>query len=176
MTLRIKENIDYLLKMADELQKEANQHNIIHVFDDGGFRELLLVKMFGLTRIPGRHGDDGIDPETNKQYELKTVNLVSTSGKIRKKPGITTCHHVNYEIIKRYRSVSGFLIGIFHINNPARIYEVPTSKLEPYFQKWEDRLNNEPELTHINNPKIRFDDIIKNGILHYHDPRFDEFF
>jgi hypothetical protein len=175
VALKQRVDITDLLELANKLQVEANKHNIIHVFDDGGYRELLLVKMFGLTKIPGRHGDDGIDPETGNQYELKTVNLVDTSGKLRLNPGITTCHHVNMEIISRYRKVSGFLIGIFYINDPARIYEVPTASLEPYFQFWEKRLKTEKGLSHINNPKIKFGDILEHGILHYHNPKYDEF-
>ena len=175
MALKQRADIGDLLKLANELQVEANKHNIIHVFDDGGYRELLLVKMFGLTKIPGRHGDDGIDPETGNQYELKTVNLVDTSGKLRRDPGVTTCHHVNLDIIARYRKVSGFLVGIFYINDPARIYEVPSKLLEPYFQTWEHRLKTEPNLNHINNPKFKFEDIIKLGVLHFHNPKYDEF-
>ncbi|MDR7247356.1 hypothetical protein [Bacillus pumilus] len=176
MPLEVKEKINNLIELADGIQLEANKHNIIHVFDDGGYRELLLVKMFGLTRIPGRHGDDGIDPLTGNQYELKTVNLIDTKGEVRKKPGITTCHHVNHEIIRRYRAVTSFLVGIFYINKPARIYEVPSEELEDYFTKWEYRLNNEANLNHINNPKISFCDIIDKGILHYHDQEFDSHF
>lgn len=176
MTLKIKEDITYLLKLADALQVEATKENIISVFDDGGFRELLLTKMFGLKKMAGRHGDDGIDLETGNKYELKTVNLINTKGELRVRPGITTCHHVNYEIIKRYRAVSGFLVGIFYINDPVRIYEVSTKILEPYFTRWENRLNTEKELKHINNPKISFTDIINRGILHYHDKQYDIYF
>lgn len=168
--------IAHLLDLAKQLQTEANKQNIIHVFDDGGYRELLLVKMFGLTKIPGRHGDDGIDPETGYQYELKTVNLVDTSGNLRLKPGITTCHHVNHEIIERYRNVKGFLIGIFYINDPARIYEIPTEVFEPYYSLWENRLNTEKGLNHINNPKFHFEYVLEHGILHYHNEKYDDFF
>ncbi|WP_064202777.1 hypothetical protein [Brevibacillus brevis] len=176
MALQPKPNeIVHLLDLAKQIQVEANKQNIIHVFDDGGYRELLLVKMFGLTKVPGRHGDDGIDPVTGNQYELKTVNLVDTSGNLRLNPGITTCHHVNHEIIDRYRKVSGFLIGIFYINDPARIYEIPSSAFEPYYSRWEHRLNTEEGLNHINNPKIRFGDVLNSGILHYHNPIYDQF-
>ncbi len=51
--------------------------------------------------MAGRHGDDGFDEETGKQYELKTVNPIETKGELRCRPGITTCHHVNDEIITR---------------------------------------------------------------------------
>lgn len=112
----------------------------------------------------GRHGDDAID--VTHRYELKTVNLVDTSGKLRKNPGITTCHHVNHEIIKRYRYLHSWLIGIFFVNEPVEIYEVPSKALFLYFDAWEKRLKNEP-IGHINNPKIRFSDVRTYGIKHY---------
>lgn len=176
MTLTIKEDISYLLDMADVLQKEATDHNIISVFDDGGYRELLLTKMFGLNKMAGRHGDDGIDEATGQKYELKTVNLIDTEGKLRIKPYITTCHHLNNEIIKRYRSVNGFLVGIFYINEPARIYEIHPNKLESSLTHWENRLHSETGLIHINNPKFSFLDIINNGALLYKDIKYDIYF
>lgn len=176
MTLTIKEDVTYLLKMADVLQNEATKSNIISVFDDGGYRELLLTKMFGLSKVAGRHGDDGVDLETGNQYELKTVNLIDTKGNLRIRPGITTCHHVNHEIINRYRAVEAFLVGIFFINEPVRIYEISPQKLEPYFKQWEDRLNNEPNLNHINNPKISFVDIMNQGTLLYQNKEYDAYF
>lgn len=48
--------------------------------------------------------------------------------------------------------------------------------LESYFEKWEDRLKTEEKLEHINNPKISFSDIINNGILKYHDEKYDVYF
>ena len=89
---------------------------------------------------------------------------MDTSGNIRIKPGITTCHHVNQDIINRYRNLHCWLIGIFFVNEPVAIYEIPAAKLEPYLAIWEEHLKN---MTHINNPKIRFDDVRKMGITHY---------
>lgn len=174
--LRIRGEVTHLLEMARTLQEEATRENIISVFDDGGYRELLLIRMFGLRRVAGRGGDDGIDVATGNRYELKTVNLIDTSGELRRKPGITTCHHVNHDIIRRYRAVHGFVVGIFYINEPVRIYEVPIAELEPYFVAWENRLNTEQGLEHINNPKISFDDVINHGSLLFHDERYDVYF
>lgn len=164
MALQITGKIQEILDIAAKLQKYGTEKNIVSVFDDGGYRELLLATLFGLTLHVGRHGDDVVDVTNN--YELKTVNLVDTSGKLRKNPGITTCHHVNHEIIRRYRNLHSWLIGIFFINEPVEIYEVPANALAPYLDKWESRLNKE-QIGHINNPKISFADVRAKGIKHY---------
>jgi hypothetical protein len=175
MTLICKGDIEDIVKMADKVQEEANKYNIIHVFDDGGYRELLLLKLFNLKKIPGRLGNDAIDPLTKLNYELKTVNLINTKGKSRRKPGISTCHHVNNKIIDRYRGIKSWIIGIFYINKPVRIYEMQRENLEKYFIYWENKLNKEDK-THINNPKIKFDDVINKGILLYSNSDYDSYF
>lgn len=164
MSLQISGNISELIDIASKLQKFGTEKNIVSVFDDGGYRELLLATLFGLNLHIGRHGDDVTDSENN--YEFKTVNLVDTSGRLRKNPGITTCHHVNHEIINRYRHLHGWLIGIFFINEPVEIYELPASAFSTYLDAWENRLNTE-NIAHINNPKIRFTDVRAHGIKHY---------
>ncbi|SCY87214.1 MULTISPECIES: hypothetical protein [unclassified Lysinibacillus] len=160
-----------ILTKGNALQLEANQHDIIHVFDDGGFRELVLLKMFNLKTNAGRHGDDAIDAY-GKLYELKTVNLVNTKGEFRTNPGITTCHHMNHIIIDRYRHVEGFLIGIFCYHIPARIYLVRPQDLEVFFKKWENQLITKGQ-EHINNPKIKYQHVLEFGELLYHDKQFD---
>lgn|GEM_PF-3426191 len=163
MPLSIKGQIEDVLGLASKLQKYGTKKNIVSVFDDGGYRELLLATLFDLRLHLGRQGDDAYD-ELGNNFELKTVNLVDTSGKLRIKPGITTCHHVNQEIINRYRNLHAWLVGIFFINEPVEIYEISADKLESYLKTWEEQLK---QSTHINNPKIRFDDIRKLGIKHY---------
>lgn len=132
MGLKLTGDISKIIDIAAELQKYGTERNIVSVFDDGGYRELLLATLFDLKLHVGRHGDDAVDVTNN--YELKTVNLVDTSGKLRKNPGITTCHHVNHEIIRRYRQLHSWLIGIFFINEPVEIYEVPGKAFKPYLQ------------------------------------------
>ncbi|HKU18605.1 MAG TPA: hypothetical protein VJP80_04995 [Candidatus Saccharimonadales bacterium] len=163
MPLTLTGDIGALLALASKLQTYGTEKNIVSVFDDGGYRELLLATLFNLKLHAGRHGDDAYDELLNN-YELKTVNLVDTSGKLRKKPGITTCHHVNQDIINRYRRLHSWLIGIFFINQPVAIYEVPAAALEPYLRRWEAELQAK---SHLNNPKIRFDDVRSLGIKHY---------
>ena len=158
-------NITELLKLAAKLQIHGTKKNIVSVFDDGGYRELLLATMFDFQLHLGRHGDDALDVIGNN-YELKTVNLVDTSGKLRVNPGVTTCHHVNHEIIRRYRNLHAWIVGVFFINDPVEIYEVHPKHIAAYLEAWEKRLKTE-NITHINNPKVRLSDIRKNGVLHY---------
>lgn len=163
--LKAKNDINQILDLATALQEIGTANEIVSVFDDGGYRELIMGKLFGLDLHKGRHGDDATD-EQGFNYELKTVNLVNTSGKLRKNPGITTCHHVNHDIIKRYRNLHSWIIGIFFINEPVEIYELDPQYLAYTLDQWEKRLNNEP-ITHLNNPKLKLADVRSSGILHY---------
>ena len=70
MALSIKGNIDELLVLASKLQKYGTEKDIVSVFDDGGYRELLLATLFGLKLHKGRQGDDAYD-EQGQNYELK---------------------------------------------------------------------------------------------------------
>jgi len=163
--LSIKADITEILELAAKLQEHGTKNEIVSVFDDGGYRELLMGKLFGLQLHKGRHGDDATDSEGHN-YELKTVNLVDTSGKLRKNPGVTTCHHVNPIIIQRYRGLHAWLVGIFFVNEPVEIYELDPQFVSRTLDTWENRLRDE-DITHINNPKLKFQDIREHGILHY---------
>jgi hypothetical protein len=163
--LSVSGDITEMLEIAAKLQKHGTMKNIVSIFDDGGYRELLMGELFGLLLHKGRHGDDATD-DKGRNYELKTVNLVDTSGNLRKNPGVTTCHHVNYEIINRYRGLHAWVVGVFFINEPVEIYELEPKFIEELLDKWENRLKNE-NISHINNPKIKLQDIRKHGTLHY---------
>lgn len=165
MALSISGDISKLISLAAKLQKYGTEKNIVSVFDDGGYRELLLATLFDIKLHLGRLGDDAVDDVTHN-YELKTVNLVDTSGNLRKSPGITTCHHVNHEIIHRYRNLHSWIIGVFFINEPVEIYEVPNKVFLPYFDLWEKQLELS-KVGHINNPKIKFSYARMHGIKHY---------
>lgn len=163
--LKANTDITDILELAAALQVHGTKNEIVSVFDDGGYRELLMGQLFSLQLHKGRHGDDATDDEGHN-YELKTVNLVDTSGKLRKNPGVTTCHHVNHEIIRRYRGLHAWIVGIFFVNEPVEIYELDPQFVEAVLNIWENRLKDEG-ISHINNPKIKFDDVRKHGILHY---------
>lgn len=163
--LKIKNDISNILDLATALQEIGTENEIVSVFDDGGYRELIMGHLFGLQLHKGRHGDDATD-DKGRNYEFKTVNLVDTSGRLRKNPGITTCHHVNHDIIRRYRSLHSWLIGIFFINEPVEIYELEPQFLDYMLDQWEKRLHDEG-LTHLNNPKLKLNDVRSHGVLYY---------
>ena len=163
--LKSTNDITFLLELAAKLQEFGTQKEIVSVFDDGGYRELLMGHFFDLQLHKGRHGDDATD-ESGHNYEFKTVNIVDTSGKLRRNPGVTTCHHVNREIIARYRGLHAWIVGIFFVNEPIEIYELDPKFLNTTLDGWEKRLNEE-NITHLNNPKLSLKDVRENGILHY---------
>lgn len=170
MPLRPRYDVSAIVAQGERIQKEATPYGINRVFDDGGYRELILFKLFGLQRPPGqavRTGDDAVDPVTGQLYELKTVNFRNLSGEYQARPQITTCHHFNQHILDRYRSVK-FIIGFFHVNTPVRIYEVDPKVFEhPYFQRWEQQL---AEVDHLNNPKFAPGPVVKYGTLIWRNP------
>lgn len=167
-------DVSQLVALAHPLEVEANRFGIFNVFDDGGYRTLLLLEMLSLKKAGvGRLGDDARDDQ-HRTYELKTVNLVSMSGEEHKKyPGVTTEHTLTRDNIARYRKTHAWVVGVFMGNRPLDVYVVPTKDLEPYFKKWEASLeakeserrarrkkspSQKPreEKVAINNPKIPF--------------------
>lgn len=163
-------NVADIIALGERIQAEATPYGINRVFDDGGYRELILLKMFELERPPGaavRTGNDAIDPRTHQLYELKTVNFYNLSGEYQSRPAVTTCHHFNRHILDRYRQVK-FLIGFFHVNKPVRIYEMESTAIEnPYFQRWERQLQT---AEHLNNPKFSPTPVVKRGVEVWRDP------
>jgi hypothetical protein len=148
----------------------ANARGIFNVFDDGGYRTLLLVTMFGLTKPLGRLGNDAQTAD-GRHIELKTINLITTSGTLRTTyPGVTTEHSLTPENIARYRGAALWLIGVFRSNEPLEVWEIPSGKLEPYYQMWERKIAAKGvsggERAHINNPKIPFGFVAAHGFRH----------
>ncbi|MEV6821291.1 hypothetical protein AB0M72_21310 [Nocardiopsis dassonvillei] len=162
-------DIGPLVKLGDELQKNASKYNIHNVFDDGGYKELLLLTLFGLKKL-GRTGDDAADGNGN-QYEIKTVARMSSSGSRKSSLSVTTEHTLTLENIRRYRSVHLWIVAVFNQAQPEEIFEITPMALEPKFKKWEERLieqkNNWVEggaQPHLNNPKIPLNFIKEHGV------------
>lgn len=128
-----------------EMQQLANEYGITDIFQDNGGKVLQVLILLGLRISPGREGNDAIDAEGN-EYELKTINV-----SLNKNAGVTTHHHLNKEILRKYRSVQAWYIAIYEGIELREIYKVPQSILEVKFKEWEAKLEKQDS---INNPKI----------------------
>lgn len=153
-----------LVALAHPLELEANRLGIFNVFDDGGYRTLLLLEMLGLKKARvGRLGDDACDAD-GRTFELKTVNLVDTQGREKRSyPGVTTEHTLRAENVRRYRATHAWVVGVFKANTPLDVHVVPTSALEPFFKAWEARIKQAGN-KEINNPKIPFGLVAASGV------------
>ncbi|MEX0908093.1 MAG: restriction endonuclease, partial [Gemmatimonadota bacterium] len=90
--------MDELFPAVRLYEELANKHGIRDIFQDNGGKLLQVLLLTGLENLPGREGNDAIDPATGKEYELKSVNLNKTRG-------FSTHHHLNPTILQKYRSV-----------------------------------------------------------------------
>lgn len=172
VVLRPTGEITELIKMGVALQTLATARHIHNVFDDNGYKDLLVLTLFGLTKLR-REGDDAKDDQ-ERRYEMKTVARVSSDGrrKVDNQLHVTTEHTMTLANIKRYREVFLWVVAIFDQAKPEAIYEITPDKLEPYFKLWEERLSaTGPDgvvlRDHINNPKIPYTFIMKNGAKVY---------
>lgn len=144
------------------LQELAREYGITDIFQDNGGKVLQLLIILGLRISPGREGNDAVDAEGN-EYELKTINLA-----LNRNRGITTHHHLTKEIMDKYRAVKAWYIAIYEGIELSQIWKVEPSLLEPLFQEWSARLDengNQP----LNNPKIPIR-YVKRGQLVYQNP------
>jgi hypothetical protein len=102
--------------------------------------------------------DDFLIRSKIKGYELKTINkLLSKS--------VTTNHHLNLDILAKYRAVKAWYIAVYEGILLKAIYRVDPTSLETKFSYWESRIRGGMES--INNPKIPLSLIEKEGELVY---------
>ncbi|MFJ9039578.1 hypothetical protein ACIRF8_23630 [Streptomyces sp. NPDC102406] len=159
------------MKIGNALQELASVRRIHNVFDDGGYKELLLLSLFNLAKGGDRTGNDAIDDQ-GREYEIKTVARVSAKGERKKYLNVTTEHTLTLENVERYRNVHLWIVAVFDQSNPEVIYEIPPARLERYFSIWEAKLRGQ-ELNrreggapnHLNNPKIPLSYIANHGIV-----------
>jgi transcriptional regulator with XRE-family HTH domain len=140
------------------LQRLANEYGIHDIFQDNGGKVLQVLIILGLRISPGREGNDAVDSDGN-EYELKTINI-----SLNKNAGVTTHHHLNLDILNKYRTVKAWYIAIYESIELREIYRVEPTTLEPLFQVWEERIKKEGAL---NNPKISIPKYVKKGELVY---------
>jgi transcriptional regulator with XRE-family HTH domain len=151
------ERLQTALEAIQELQSLAHEYGINDVFQDNGGKVLQVLILLGLRTSPGREGNDAVDAEEN-EYELKTINkLLSRS--------VTTHHHLNLDILAKYRAVKSWYIAVYEGIVLKEIYKVDPAALEPKFSYWESRILGGMES--INNPKIPLGLIEKEGELVY---------
>lgn len=149
------------------LQDMAREHGIHNVFDDNGYKDLLLLTLFGLRKL-GRAGDDAVDAH-GRQYETKTVARRSAAGVRKPTLSITTEHTMTVANVARYRRVFLFIVAVFDGAVPEGIWEISPRELEPFFAKWEAELRETDASgrlvrDHKNNPKIPLTFIQAHGV------------
>ena len=153
-----------------KFQELATKHGINDIFQDNGGKLLELLLLTGLEGKPGREGNDAKDAG-GQEYELKTMNaeLVST---------FSTHHHMNLEIIKKYRQVP-WIFGVYRNIDLVSLYFVPADGLKECFDKWEEKIKATKERLEvdgktadmnaiaINNPKVNASMVEAVGELIY---------
>lgn len=157
-----------LVEMGVQLQRQASARHIHNVFDDGGYKELLMLTLFDLRKLD-REGDDAEDSD-GRRYEMKTVARVNARGQRKASLSVTTEHTLTLTNIDRYRRTFLWIVAVFDQSQPEAIYEITPAALEPYFSNWENRLLGQAEARatgsapdHLNNPKIPLSFIAKHG-------------
>jgi transcriptional regulator with XRE-family HTH domain len=138
------ERMQIAFEKVQELQKLAKEYGIADIFQDNGGKVLQVLIMLGLKISPGREGNDAQDDEGN-EYELKTVNYALTTQ-------ISTHHHLNKEILDKYRKVKAWYIAIYEDIELLELWKIPPSELEELFRRWEEVIDQKGK--ELNNPKI----------------------
>ena len=140
------ERLDAAMQGIREMQRLADEYGINDILQDNGGKVLQVLILLGLKISPGREGNDAIDAEGN-EYELKTINRA-----LNRNAGVTTHHHLNKDILQKYRAVRAWYIAIYEGIELKEIYKIPPASLEPIFQQWEQKIDRMG--TALNNPKI----------------------
>lgn len=135
----------------------ATRNGIDDIFQDNGGKLLQVLLVLGLSKLPGREGNDAIDAD-GREYELKSVNVRLTSS-------FSTHHHLNPTILTKYRAVYAWYFAVYEHIELQRVYRLTPNQLEPYFGQWERRWQETQR--DINNPKIPVGFVERHGELVY---------
>jgi len=152
------ERLESAIEGVREMQRLASEYGIQDILQDNGGKVLQVLILLGLRISPGREGNDAVDSDGN-EYELKTINRA-----LNKNAGVTTHHHLNKDIIEKYRKVKAWYIAMYEGIELVEIYRVDPSILEPLFNEWEKRVETDGPL---NNPKISINKYVRKGELVY---------
>ena len=149
-----KTTVDILWKQLGTLQDVAEEFGIENIFQDNGAEILQQLIYLNMKAVPGREGNDGVDIN-GCEWEMKSLDISKGNG------GITTNHHLNHDIIEKYKTVP-WSISIYDRIHLKKIYVVGNEQLQPIFQIWEQQLQT---LDSLNNPKIPLATIEAQGTL-----------
>jgi type II restriction enzyme len=152
-----KEKFDRLFQSIREYQELAKKHNINDIFQDNGGKYLQLQMILGLSTDGSREGNDAFDASGN-EYEIKTANIDLVDE-------FTTHHHLNNEIIEKYRKVDWFFAPFKGIELQA-IFRMKPEDMEPYYKKWEADLSKDG-VTHLNNRKVPLKYVMEHGSVEW---------
>lgn len=148
------------LEKTEDLKRLAREYGIVDIFQDNGGKVVQLLILLGLKTLPGREGNDAIDREGG-EYELKTINYVLTNQ-------VSTHHHLNKDILNKYRKVKAWYFGIYAHSELWEIWKVPPAALESLFHRWESQIDEKGK--EPNNPKIPLWYIQMGGECVYRNP------
>ena len=158
--LRIR-NLNEMWGQLTGIEELASQeYDIGDLAQDNNLKLLQTLILFDFKNQSGREGSDAID-RYGHAWELKTCNSLLVSG-------FRTNHHTNIPRIQAFRQ-ERWLFSIYEGINLIDVYAMSPSMLEPFFSKWEEKVNSapDPETAHINNPKIPIKFVRQNGIRVY---------
>ena len=150
------EKINRLWSNLRELSEFAKEKGIDDIFQDNGAKILQQLVYLKFKNLPGREGNDAVD-ERNCEWEMKSINIGTSAS------GFSTNHHLNHEILAKYREVP-WSFAIYNGIELEEIYVMSPEQLEPMFQHWEQKLTT---MAHINNPKIPIKFVRQNGACVY---------
>jgi len=134
------------LAACQDLQDLATKYGINDIFQYNGGKVLQSLIILGLKLSPGREGNDAFDDQGN-EYELKTLNV-----SLDRSRGVTTHHHLNLTILKKYRAVAAWFISLYDGIVLQEIYRITPMQLVPIFAAWEARISSQN--IPLNNSKI----------------------
>jgi len=159
------EKLQALFPHIREYQKLAAKHGIGDVFQDNGGKLLQTLLILNMEGLGCREGNDCRDADGN-EYELKSINILLTSG-------VSTHHHLNPTILKKYRAVKAWYFSAYRGIELTEMWRVETTALEPWFKAQEKKWRKSGGRD-INNPKIPLKFVREVGKLVYSSPAIDD--
>lgn len=159
---RLIKDFERLWASIERLSKFGRRYDVEDIFQDNGGKILQQAVYLNFKNLPKRVGNDAID-ELGIEWEMKSANIELVTG-------FSTHHHLNYEILKKYRSVP-WSFATYEHTHLKEIYVMSPNELEPLFQMWEKHLKGKkiyrrervPAVKSINNPKIPIKFVQDNG-------------